>query len=182
MLPGVEDDSVRVPPDWFIPTELSQSWIDKNTTRNSGKSVRPYVLTFGHCCLRTVARNLPCKQCHCKEEKQRSSTHSKGYLRNETRAGRILSGHVTQRANITSKIHLQRLGFDHQVTYNKKIQKRRDHLFFSSPVRKAASANEARRLPLPASPLQTAYSLTKACIWIISRRYLLSKQNMVTSM
>jgi hypothetical protein len=47
---------------------------------------------------------------------------------------------------------------------------RRAHLFFSSPVRKAASASEARRLPLPASLLQTAYSLTKAYpIFILSK-------------
>jgi hypothetical protein len=42
----------------------------------------------------------------------------------------------------------------------------------TNPVRKAASANEARRLPLPASLLQTAYSLTKACIGIIFRNIL----------
>ena len=44
------------------------------------------------------------------------------------------------------------------------------HLFFSSPVRKAASANEARRVPLPASVFQTAYSLTKACTNIMFRK------------
>jgi hypothetical protein len=37
----------------------------------------------------------------------------------------------------------------------------RDYLFFSNPIRNAASANEARRLPLPASlGSLTAYSLT----------------------
>jgi hypothetical protein len=37
----------------------------------------------------------------------------------------------------------------------------RDYLFFSNPIRNAASANEARRLPLPASIASlTAYSLT----------------------
>lgn len=36
-------------------------------------------------------------------------------------------------------------------------------LFFSNPIRNAASANAARRLPWPASFPVTAYSLTKAC-------------------
>jgi hypothetical protein len=41
-------------------------------------------------------------------------------------------------------------------------KKNNKNLFFSSPIRKAASANDAKRVPLPASFCHTAYSLTKA--------------------
>jgi hypothetical protein len=48
-------------------------------------------------------------------------------------------------------------------------QRKEDHLFFSNPVRKAASASEARRLPLPASLLSlTEYSLTNTWNEIIA--------------
>jgi len=42
-------------------------------------------------------------------------------------------------------------------------EKFKGNLFFSRPMRNAASAREARRLPVPASFPVTAYSLTKAC-------------------
>ena len=67
-----------------------------------------------------------------------------------------------------SKDNIQNIPTKIRLIINQLAFKRRYHLFFSRPVRKAASANEARRLPLPASLLQTAYSLTKACVRIIS--------------
>ena len=44
-----------------------------------------------------------------------------------------------------------------------KHRNEREYLFFSNPIRNAASANAARRLPVPASFPVTAYSLTNAC-------------------
>ena len=38
-----------------------------------------------------------------------------------------------------------------------------NHLFFSMPIKKLASARAAYRLPFPASRPVTAYSLTKTC-------------------
>jgi hypothetical protein len=71
---------------------------------------------------------------------------------------------LTKAAQKKIKIDPQKHRSGHHGINNQQYQQWEEHLFFSSPVRKAASANEARRLPLPASLLHTAYSLTKACI------------------
>jgi len=51
-----------------------------------------------------------------------------------------------------------------------KNKKKKINLFFSRPIRNAASATAARRLPFPASFLHTANSLTKAYIHYIYSR------------
>lgn len=48
-------------------------------------------------------------------------------------------------------------------------------LFFSNPIRNPASANAARKLPVPASFPVTAYSLTKA--WSVLSANTINKIN-----
>lgn len=54
----------------------------------------------------------------------------------------------------------------------RKINKK--DLFFSRPIRNAASASAAKRLPVPASFPVTAYSLTKA--WNVLKKEKIRKQ------
>ena len=109
------------------------------------------ILTQVGCYWRRVGRNMPSGRCHCKEASHRalSLTHKKKMFLPLSISIRILK--YNSSCNLWTFL---------------------DHLFFSTPMRNAASASEARRLPLPASfGSVTAYSLTNTWIWTYQSQF-----------
>lgn len=74
----------------------------------------------------------------------------------------MISSKPWEKGGIMSNFHSLKKSQVHQKILQDARSKITANLFFSTPIRNAASASAAKKLPVPASFPVTAYSLMKA--------------------